>query len=52
MKKPRLTTIKKNEFDLKCSLILANRKLTIDQKAKQILNLKKSIDKPTRVSRF
>ena len=41
MKKP--IPLKKSEFDLKCSLILANRKLSLDDKAKAILNLKRSI---------
>jgi|694.fasta_scaffold57320_6 hypothetical protein len=39
MKKP--TPIKKSEFDLKCTLIIANRKLSLDDKAKAILKLRK-----------
>lgn len=50
MKKP--IPIKKSEFDLKCSLILANRKLSLDDKARAILNLKKSINKVPRNNRF
>jgi len=50
MKKP--IPNKKSEFDLKCSLILANRKLSLDDKAIAILNLKKSINKAPRNSRF
>ena len=34
--------IKKSEFDIKCSLILANRKLSVDEKARAIYNLKRS----------
>jgi hypothetical protein len=41
MKKP--TPIKKSEFDLKCTLIIANRKLSLDDKAKAILKLRKNI---------
>jgi hypothetical protein len=50
MKKP--IPFKKSEFDLKCSIILANRKLSLDDKARAILNLKKSINSNKRVSRF
>lgn len=35
-------TIKKSEFDIKCTMILANRKLSLDDKAKAILKLKRS----------
>jgi len=35
-------TIKKSEFDIKCSLILANRKLSADDKARAIYNLKRN----------
>jgi len=35
-------TIKKSEFDIKCSLILANRKLSVDDKARAIYNLKRN----------
>jgi hypothetical protein len=48
----KLTPIKRSDFDLKCSLILANRKLSLDDKARAILNLKKSINTNKRVSRF
>jgi hypothetical protein len=51
MKKP--TPIKRSDFDLKCSLILANKKLSLDDKAKAILNLKRSItNSPTGKRRF
>jgi hypothetical protein len=43
MKKP--TPIKKSEFDLKCTLIIANRKLSLDDKAKAILKLRKKYNK-------
>lgn len=43
MKKP--PSIKKSEFDLKCTLIIANRKLSLDDKAKAILKLKKNYTK-------
>lgn len=36
--------MKKSEFDLKCSLIIANRKLSLDDKAIAILKLKRKID--------
>lgn len=49
----KTTPIKKSEFDLKCSLILANRKLSLDDKAKAILNLKRSVNNlPTNRRRF
>jgi hypothetical protein len=44
--------IKRSDFDLKCSLILANRKLSLDDKAIAILKLKRSASTPTRKSRF
>ena len=49
----KTTPIKKSEFDLKCSLILANRKLSLDDKAKAILNLNRSkTNTPTGKRRF
>jgi hypothetical protein len=33
---------KRSDFDIKCSMILANRKLSLDDKAKAILKLKRS----------
>lgn len=52
MRKPRLTTVKKSDFDLKCTLILANKKTSIDDKSRQILDLKNSISFPKRISKF
>jgi len=34
--------INKSEFDLKSTLILANRKLSVDEKARAIYNLKRN----------
>jgi hypothetical protein len=49
----KIVSTKKSEFDIKCTLILANRKLSLDDKAKAILNLKKIIGTtPTRKRRF
>ena len=50
MKKP--SPQKRSDFDIKCSMILANRKLSLDDKAKAILKLKRSALTPTRKSRF
>lgn len=33
---------KKTDFDIKCTMILANRKMSLDDKAKAILKLKRS----------
>lgn len=44
--------IKRSDFDLKCALILANRKMSLDEKAYAILKLKRSASTPTRKSRF
>jgi hypothetical protein len=44
--------IKKTDFDIKCSLILANRKLSVDEKARAIYNLKRNAVVNKRKSRF
>lgn len=44
--------IKKSEFDIKCTIILANRKLSTDEKARAILNLKRTTISNKRTSRF
>jgi hypothetical protein len=45
-------TIKKSDFDIKCAMILVNRLLSVDDKARAILKLKRTAIANKRKSRF